>query len=86
MPQFRIVDLRNGSDRAEYVVIDERPENAAALALGLKLVRAGSPSRLICKAYWQSGDDTNMVRLYQALQDRHAITATSHQDTALTGR
>lgn len=69
MPTFRIIDLRSDSPEAEHVVSDTSPESAAGAALGLALVRAGSPSRLVCKVYWQSANDTNMVRLYQALSD-----------------
>ena len=66
MEKFRIIDLRGASSGSERVVADQTPEGAASRVLNLRLVRAGSPSRLVCKVYWRSGDTTNMVRLYEA--------------------
>lgn len=66
MEEFRIVDLRDASSGVERVVIDKTPEGAACGALKLLLIRAGSPSRLLCKVYWTSDEVTNMVRLYEA--------------------
>lgn len=63
---YEIVDLR--SEDATPVAVSGRftAEEAASRALNMKLVRAGHPRRLVCKAYWsEAGGQRNMVRLYQ---------------------
>ncbi|MBJ3783844.1 hypothetical protein [Devosia sediminis] len=65
MVEFRIVDLREPA-RAECTETHITPQGAASRAYNLKLVRAGHPSRLVCKVYWSDGTNTNMVRLYEA--------------------
>ncbi|MBJ3784012.1 hypothetical protein [Devosia sediminis] len=65
MDEFRIVDLRN-PEKPEITELHVTPEGAASRAFNLKLVRAGHPSRLVCKVYWSDGTNTNMVRLYEA--------------------
>ena len=64
MTEFKVVDLREPP--LPVSLIDHMtPEGAAATALRLNLVRAGSPARLVCKVYWRTGEATNVVRLYQ---------------------
>lgn len=64
--EYQIVDLR--SETAKPIAVSGRltAEEAGSRALNMKLVRAGHPRRLVCKAYWsEAGGQRNMVRLYQ---------------------
>lgn len=69
---YRIVDLRSTEDSAEHIVTGAKsPEMAARDALGIELVRSGSPKLLAAKVYWKvSGDEPiNVVRLYNKVDD-----------------
>jgi hypothetical protein len=70
MTEFRVVDLETG---AEVIVPGRSPEGVALDALGLRLVRSGSPQDLRAKIYFQSapGQPVTMVRLYTLVADRH---------------
>ncbi|SMQ65770.1 hypothetical protein SAMN06295905_1312 [Devosia lucknowensis] len=70
MSEFRVVDMRR-SEANELHQSAKSPEEAARLALGMDLTRAGVPRNLVCRVYWsdQPGS-TNMVRLYQRATDR----------------
>lgn len=64
MPIFRIVDLRSTTVTPEYTVEENSPERAAEIALGMKVFRSGDRKNLVCRVYWHSRDNLNMVRLY----------------------
>lgn len=63
--EYEIIDLR--SETAKPIAVSGRftVEQAASHVLKMKVVRAGHPRRLVCKAYWSEGDRRNMVRLYE---------------------
>ncbi len=71
MAEFRIVDLQMPVITPEHVVDAKSPEQASEIALGIRGVRSGKPSNLICRVYWQENGKTNMVRLY-SLTDHHS--------------
>lgn len=52
----------------ERLVDAGSPEEAALKALGMAAVRGGKPNRLVCRVYWQTSDNTNMVRLYRPIE------------------
>ncbi len=64
MPVFRIVDMRASTIVPEAQIEAESPEAAAQQALGMKVFRGGVTRNLVCRVYWQSRDNLNMVRLY----------------------
>lgn len=69
---YRIVDLRSTEDNAEHIVNGAKsPELAARDALGIELVRSGSPKQLAAKVYWKvpGEEPINVVRLYNKVND-----------------
>ena len=71
--QFRVVDLRAGTEAPTEVLIDKArsPEEAARLATGEVLVRSGRRNDLRARVYFQQpGQPMTMVRLYQRVEDR----------------
>lgn len=65
---FRVVDLRAGTIRPEVEIQADSPEEAAAIALGVRVFRGGSRENLVCRVYWESRGNLNMVRLYSAVE------------------
>lgn len=63
---YRVIDLRGAEGREHRVASGKAPERAASEALGLDLVRSGSPRELTAKVYWRNVADEpiNVVRLY----------------------
>ena len=64
MAEFRVVDLRLPVIMPEHIVDAKSPEEASEIALGIRGVRSGKPSNLICRVYWHESGKLNMVRLY----------------------
>jgi hypothetical protein len=64
LAEFRVVDLRLPVVLPEHFVDAKSPEQASEVALGIRGVRSGKPSNLLCRVYWQESGGTNMVRLY----------------------
>jgi hypothetical protein len=79
---FRVVDLRSDVIRPEVQVEAGSPEEAARLALGAKLVRAGAKRHLACRVYWESHGILNMVRLYDV--EEPGQTSTPRSDAPLS--
>jgi hypothetical protein len=70
VPIFRIVDVRD-EPPVELVTEGASPERAAEELLSLKLIRSGRPPNLVCRVFWQNGENTNMVRLYVPTADKN---------------
>lgn len=64
MPDYRVIDCRSNQITPEHIVTAESPEEAAAAALGLKVMRGGPARDLVARVYWTQHGGTNMVRLY----------------------
>ncbi len=69
--QFRLIDLRSGVIDAEQIVEARSPEDAAAKALGEKVIRGGqNRNRMVCRVYWEEANgQVSMVRLYRAVEE-----------------
>lgn len=67
---YRIVDVRP-TPTLEFDVDGKSPELAASKLFGMSLVRSGLPKRQVCRVYWKSGDDTNVVKLYERASEHH---------------
>ena len=67
---FRVLDLSGlASVQAEETVTAPSPEAAAALVLGVELVRSGAKKDLVAKVYWNGPESAlNMVRLYRKVE------------------
>ena len=65
MATYRVIDMRNGMTGRELSVEADTPEQAGQIALKEKLMRSGNPRFLVCRVYWQTGNGTNMTRLYR---------------------
>lgn len=70
MPVFRVIDLRQVLVAPERQVEAKSPEEAAELALGLRVFRGGARDSLVCRVYWESNGNLNMVRLYSEVDTR----------------
>lgn len=70
--EFHVIDLHiEGADPEPKIVLARTAEKAAALVLGVELVRSGHRRDLRAKVYYQpSGQPTTMVRLYTKVADR----------------
>lgn len=68
---YRVVDRRPTAEGAQDIIIEgvKSPEAAAKDALGLDLVRSGSRKELVAQVYWTLGEGTNMVRLYNRVEN-----------------
>ena len=61
---FRIIDLRATTIQPEIERHADSPEKAAEEHFGMRLFRSGKKADLVCRIYWHSREDLNMVRLY----------------------
>jgi hypothetical protein len=79
MHEFRVLDLSNGVEEPQQVVVKAAsPEHAAKIALGTDLVRSGAKRDLRARVYFQhSGQSLSMVRLYTKVDDRRLSGATA---------
>lgn len=72
MKQYRIVDVQTEKIGSDPQIVEAlSPERAAAIALGVELLRSGSMSDLRARVYYQvPGEPECMVRLYTKAADR----------------
>ena len=66
---FEVLDLRPDASGERIAINAHSPEKAAAIALGLDLVRSGASGAAAVKVYWPSVEGlTNVVRLYNKVE------------------
>ncbi|KRA97887.1 hypothetical protein ASD83_12485 [Devosia sp. Root685] len=73
MKTYRVVALAEDAEaEVSHITLAATPEGAAAVVLGLDLVRGASKgAKPVAKIYWEGGpQQLNMVRLYTRLGAR----------------